>query len=388
MTSSAPPPKPRVLVVDDEPSVLRAVTRILQVSGFTVEGASDALTALDRVIREDFDVVVSDVSMPGLDGLALLERIRCHDADLPVVLMTGGAPARGDLGVTRFGALRCLEKPFEPDALERTILEAARIRNLARARQSLAESLELDTDPVGLVERRVNGDFDAALAKLWMAYQPIVDREGNTFGWEALMRSTHAGLEQPVALLDAAERAGRMQELGRKVRATAPAGMSSIPPDACLCINLHPSELDDPELFAKSGPLADHANRIVLEITERAALDTVSDIESKVEQLRTAGYRIALDDLGAGYAGLAGFAALSPDLVKLDMALVRNIDESGARQRLARTLVGLCRDLGMTVVAEGVETPSERDTLLGLGCDLLQGFLFARPSHPPPLAAW
>ena len=120
----------------------------------------------------------------------------------------------------------------------------------------------------------------------------------------------------------------------------------------------------------------------MLEITERASLDSVADAQARVRSLRALGYRIALDDLGAGYAGLTSFAALAPDVVKLDMALVRGLDRDLVKQKLVGSMVGLCRELGILVVAEGIETEGERDAATAAGCGLLQGFLMGRPSRP------
>jgi EAL domain-containing protein (putative c-di-GMP-specific phosphodiesterase class I) len=89
---------------------------------------------------------------------------------------------------------------------------------------------------------------------------------------------------------------------------------------------------------------------------------------------------VAVDDLGAGYAGLTSFAMLSPEVVKIDMSLVRGIDQNPVTQRIIRSVVTLCRDMRVNLVAEGVETAAERDTLLALGCDLLQGYFFGRPA--------
>jgi EAL domain-containing protein (putative c-di-GMP-specific phosphodiesterase class I) len=88
-----------------------------------------------------------------------------------------------------------------------------------------------------------------------------------------------------------------------------------------------------------------------------------------------------VDDLGAGYAGLTSFAALEPDVVKLDMALVRGVDREPIKHRLVGSMTRLCRDLGILVVAEGVETSAEKEALQELGCDLLQGYLFGRPGR-------
>jgi len=122
----------------------------------------------------------------------------------------------------------------------------------------------------------------------------------------------------------------------------------------------------------------------VLEVTERAPLEKIRDVTARVAQLRSLGYRIAIDDLGAGYAGLTSFAHLEPEVVKVDMSLIRGIDSSPMKQKLLGSIVALCRDLGIEMIAEGIETPAERDALVRLGGDLCQGYLFARPDKPWP----
>ena len=149
-----------------------------------------------------------------------------------------------------------------------------------------------------------------------------------------------------------------------------------------MFLNLHARELLDETLYDRSSSLTENASRVVLEITERAHLDTVPDVESRIERLRAIGFRIAIDDIGAGYSGLNSFTMLRPDLVKLDMALVRDIDSDPVKRRLAALLVQLCDDLGIAVIGEGVETVKERQTLVDLGCGLLQGYLFGRPAAP------
>jgi EAL domain-containing protein (putative c-di-GMP-specific phosphodiesterase class I) len=135
----------------------------------------------------------------------------------------------------------------------------------------------------------------------------------------------------------------------------------------------------DESLFDPKSPLAMMASQVVLEITERASLSSVGDLRDRITRLRNIGYRIAVDDLGAGYAGLSAFVALSPDFVKLDMSLVRDVHRSTTQQRLIHSLLAVCKDLDIRVVSEGVETPEELATLRDLGCELFQGFLFARP---------
>ena len=83
--------------------------------------------------------------------------------------------------------------------------------------------------------------------------------------------------------------------------------------------------------------------------------------------------------MGAGYAGLTSFVRLDPEFVKLDMSLVRDVDQSQAKRKIIGSMVGLCHEMGKQIIAEGIETAAERDTLIDLGCDLLQGYFFARP---------
>jgi EAL domain-containing protein (putative c-di-GMP-specific phosphodiesterase class I) len=158
--------------------------------------------------------------------------------------------------------------------------------------------------------------------------------------------------------------------------------MGQVDPDVSLFVNLHARELLDDTLYDRSSALSVISSRVVLEITERAHLDSVPDVETRINRLRAMGFRIAIDDIGAGYSGLNSFTMLRPDLVKLDMALVRDIDKDPVKRRLAGLLIQLCDDLKIAVVGEGVETCAERDTLIELGCDLLQGYLFGRPAPP------
>jgi EAL domain-containing protein (putative c-di-GMP-specific phosphodiesterase class I) len=231
----------------------------------------------------------------------------------------------------------------------------------------------------------LHGTLDRALDSLWMAYQPIVQAgTGALFGYEALLRSGDPDLAGPGAILDAAERLGRLYDVGRAVRCKASEPMQSVCPPALLFINLHALDLNDEALTSPSAPLTMIAPRVVLEITERASLDPIEDVPSRIAQLRELGFRIAIDDLGAGYSGLMSFTQLEPEFVKLDMSLVRDIHENPLKQKVVRSMTALCKDMGITVVAEGIEVAEERDTIIELGCDLLQGFLLARPGRAFP----
>jgi EAL domain-containing protein (putative c-di-GMP-specific phosphodiesterase class I) len=150
-----------------------------------------------------------------------------------------------------------------------------------------------------------------------------------------------------------------------------------------MFVNLHPKDLADPALFLASEPLSSIASRVVLEITERSSLEKLDNVAERVSALRRMGFRIAIDDLGAGYAGLTTFAQLEPEIVKLDMSLVRDVHTNGTKRKVVRSMTQLAREIGAMVVAEGVENEDELDTVVNLGCDFVQGFYFARPERVP-----
>jgi EAL domain-containing protein (putative c-di-GMP-specific phosphodiesterase class I) len=203
-----------------------------------------------------------------------------------------------------------------------------------------------------------------------------------------LLRSDEPLMKDPGDILDAAERLGRLHELGRTVRTCVAAAAPKAPEGAKLFVNLHSADLNDEELYSPDAPLSKIATRVVLEVTERASLYGVKNVAASVAKLKALGFQIAIDDLGAGYAGLTSFTQLEPQVAKLDMSLVRGVDTDSRRQSIVRSMKKLCDELGILVVAEGVETPAERGMLVLLGCDLLQGFLFGRPERGFTVPEW
>jgi EAL domain-containing protein (putative c-di-GMP-specific phosphodiesterase class I) len=224
--------------------------------------------------------------------------------------------------------------------------------------------------------------FDAALRQLWMALQPVTSMQRRrVIAYEALVRSEHPTLGRPDLLIAAAEELGRLHDLGRTIRRTVAGCIHQAPADIDLLVNLHPADLDDSELYDPEAPLSAHASRIILEITERASLDQIGDVQERVGQLRRLGYRIAVDDLGAGYGSLSAMALIRPDLVKIDMSLVRNVHADAVRMRMVRSIGLMCQQLGTPWLCEGVETVDELEALVENGVDLVQGYLLGRPAR-------
>jgi EAL domain-containing protein (putative c-di-GMP-specific phosphodiesterase class I)/CheY-like chemotaxis protein len=375
-----------VLVVDDDPIVLAATTESVEALGYRVVTCAAGHEALEQLSQQVFDVMLTDVQMPGVGGLRLLRAVRDRDLDLPVVLMTGTLDVPTAVAAVEYGAFHYLLKPVG-DSLAETLDRAANAGRMARLQRKYFD--QLDGTLLAVADRAgLDAMLDRALASVWVAFQPIVRAaDSSVFAHEAFMRSSEPMLPHPGAILEAAERVDRLNEVGREVRSEIAGAIEASSEDWTFFVNLHPQDLLDPALYYPESPLSRSSRRVVLEITERTSLDRFKDLRERVARLREMGFRIALDDLGAGYAGLTSFTSLEPEFVKLDISLVRDIHDNRTKQKIVSAMVSLCHDMGKQIIAEGVEAREEHEVLVSLGCDLLQGYFFGRPGssfEPPP----
>lgn len=214
------------------------------------------------------------------------------------------------------------------------------------------------------------------------AYQPIVDVASRcTYAHEALVRGP-AGEGAPSVLSQVtAHNRYRFDQACRvkAIKTAAELGMKER-----LSINFLPKPVYDPEVCIRTTLEAARTHgfptdRIIFEVTEGEHVEDGPWLATILRAYKRYGFLTAIDDFGAGYAGLTLLADFTPDIIKLDMALVRGVDASKSRQAIARGMVRVCRELDVQVIAEGVETPAERDFFLGEGVTLMQGYLFARP---------
>lgn len=370
-----------MLIAEDDDALREVLEQTVVADGYVAWPVANADEAVQALGDGTFDLVLFDIDMPGKSGLELLQAVRARDLDVPVVLITGRPHVHTAASAVEHGATYYLTKPITPPRLSGVLRSALRARWFAQARRRLVQlagdgALQV-SDLAGLPER-----FDNALVNAFMLCQPIVRWSSrSTFAYEALVRSREPTIAHPEALFDAGDRLDRTIDIGRRVRAIC-GEILGRPADALLFVNIHTKDLMDDLLYARDSPLGRIADSVVLEITERARLEKVSDASGRIARLRGMGFRIAIDDLGAGYAGLTSFASLEPDFMKLDRSLVQDINRSNTKMKLVGAMIHACADLGVQVVGEGVETKEERDVLVDLGCDLLQGFLFARPQPP------
>lgn len=226
---------------------------------------------------------------------------------------------------------------------------------------------------------------------LQVLYQPIVNlQKTSLLGWEALTRGpADSYFSSPLNLFSFAEKSGMLYLLERTCRRLALNGAATLGRDQKLFINMDPQVLNDP-YFVKGetklvlDALDLHPSNIVFEITERRSIQDFSAFRKSLEHYRSQGYLIAIDDAGAGYSSLQSIAELRPDFIKLDMSLIRGVDKDHVKQALLETFVTFSNKIGCLIVAEGIETEAELETITRLGVPLGQGFYLGRPDVPPP----
>ena len=227
-----------------------------------------------------------------------------------------------------------------------------------------------------------------------MAFQPIVNVSTQTvFAYEALVRGKDgAGAGQVLAQIADHNRYA-FDQVCRATAIELAAGLDMAATGANLSINFLPNAVYEPRACIRATLAAAMrtgfpVNKIIFEFTESEAMDA-DHILNILRSYRAMGFKTAIDDFGAGYAGLGLLTLFQPDIVKLDMALIRDIDTDPVKRTIVRNTLNMLRDLGVEPVCEGIETPAEQDVLRDLGVDLMQGYLLARPAlEALGLVAW
>lgn len=257
-----------------------------------------------------------------------------------------------------------------------------------RMQAAITERAQLEADLRQALER---GEFQ-------LHYQPQFALDGRMVGAEALLRWNHPqrGMVPPVEFISVAEDSELIVPLGQWVLQTACrqlAAWRDVPRLAALelAVNVSARQFRQVEFVQQvSSALLETGappQRLKLELTESLMLDNVDDCIAKMSLLKTSGVRFSVDDFGTGYSSLAYLTRLPLDQLKIDQSFVRNLGVRHSDGLIVQTIVGMARNLGLEVIAEGVETAAQRDLLAELGCTLYQGYLFARPGPVAVLEA-
>jgi len=385
--------EPLILVLDDEPFMLKLIVRTLSHLGYArVEGYENGVAALDRIRSPDGppDIVLCDLNMPEMDGLAFvrnLVELRFLGSVILVsgederMLQTAEALVRAH-GVALLGHVR---KPVQPDEL--TVL-------LGRWRAQ-ADDAARDQRKVYSIDalRRALTDDEIILH-----YQPKVSvTSGQVIGVEALARWLHPwdGLVMPAQFIAAAEESGLIDALTRQVlskaldqaRAWRENGLR-----LSMAVNLSTdnlASLDFADFVAREADRAGVAPQdLVLEVTEtRLIRDLRTPLEVLV-RLRMKRFHISIDDFGTGHSSLAQLRDLPFNELKIDHGFVHGAWNNDTKRAIYEASCGLARQLGMEIVAEGVEDRDDWMFLRGTSCDYAQGYFIAKAMAADDLPAW
>jgi len=383
--ASAPPI--RVLIADDEPALRDAIASLLaHEDGLVLVGeAGDADQAIELAVARRPDVALVDVSMPAGGGPRAAREIIRVSPDTRVIALSAFEDRPTVLEMLRAGAVGYLVKGTTAEDLlgsiakvvdGRASLSAEVLDGIVHELSSQLRREEIEQEQqvaqAGEIRRFLAGEG------VTMVYQPIVDlRSREVVGMEALARFHSLPLRPPNEWFADAVR----MEVGVQLELTtirrAMAAIPSIPPDAYLSVNCSHRAAMSPEL---PSTLGHHAPRMVVEITEHEPVEDYPALAVALADLRERGARLAIDDAGAGFASLRHTLMLHPDIVKVDISLTRDIDRDRAKRALASALISFGDEMGIAIVAEGIETAAELDTLVALGVPFGQGFFLARPA--------
>jgi EAL domain-containing protein (putative c-di-GMP-specific phosphodiesterase class I)/GGDEF domain-containing protein len=246
-------------------------------------------------------------------------------------------------------------------------------------------------EEVDIAERRSGLRAIIEKEQVHTLVQPILDlTDFSVVGYEALSRGPEGGeFERPDKLFAVAYDSDLVMQLERLCRRRAIDAAKDLPEGRLLFLNIEPESIADPELREAmfSELLAGvglHPERVILELTERAAIIDFAGFRSTLEYLRALGFSVAVDDAGAGYGSLQCLAEVRPQWLKVDMSLIHGIDKDIVRRQLVMSLVTFATEMGVKLIAEGIETREELDVVLELKVPYGQGFLFSEPVAPFP----
>ena len=261
-------------------------------------------------------------------------------------------------------------------------------RNGGDRLQIFDSDLQRSINEQAALERDLSTVLDRT--ELYNEYQPVVaSADGRIIGFEALVRWKHPveGLIPPTVLIPLAEQSGLIAPLGQWVLAQACTDRKRWPDhrglDPVMAVNVSAHQLTAPgfadSVAAVLAETATEPSKVTLEITESVFLHDAEGALAVLNVLRDIGVSIALDDFGTGYSSLSYMSQFPMDVIKIDRSFVAGLASNSVNTAIVRAVVQLAHDLRMTVVAEGVETSEQHELVSALGCDLCQGYYFARP---------
>lgn len=258
---------------------------------------------------------------------------------------------------------------------------------------ALEECRKMLRTPLNMKNLSVANKFNTILSErqIYTVFQPILDfKTGSILGWEALSRGPEkSSFHSPVVLFETAEQLGRLFALEKVCRESAIRKVGQLVENKKLFLNIHPKTMADPEftpgntleLMQEVGLTPEN---VVLEITEQHSVHEFELFYRTLDHYRNQGFRVAVDDAGAGYAGLSTIAELQPEYIKLDKALIDGIHKDPVKRALVETTVTFADKIGSQIIAEGIESQAQAVCLKDIGVHCGQGYFIARPEQEKP----
>jgi EAL domain-containing protein (putative c-di-GMP-specific phosphodiesterase class I)/DNA-binding NarL/FixJ family response regulator len=384
----------RLMLADDEGEVLEAMSQLVSTDPVIdlIGTARDAGEAIDLAALHTPDVALLDVRMPGGGGSRAAREIRQRSPETKIVALSASTDPRTVVSMVRAGAVGYVGKDQSADEVLRAIHRSADGRSsiavgrIGEVAERLTEHQSRQVAPISerarvsrdRIEEAIHGDA------LETVFQPIVDLDDGTIrGVESLTRFMSRPRRSPETWFVEAASQGLLTQLELAAASRALEHLDEIPDDVYLSVNVSTETLCEPRLTRMLQAIP--AARVVLELTERTPVVDYAEMSVWLADLRALGSRLAVDDVGKGFSGLGHLVELSPDLLKFDRSLVAGVDADATKSGLITRLTSFADEVGMGVVAEGIETEAELHTLRALGVGTGQGFLLGRPGPIPPL---
>lgn len=377
-----------VAIAEDDERVRSALARLVGADPHfqVVAMAGDADAAIEAGRSWQPDIMLLDVALPKGSGVRAVHELSVTSPGTRVVALSGYADRKHVLQMLDAGAVGYLVKSPQLDLMGalrsvsqgQSVLSSEVTGHLLEERAGLARSRG---EPRLLDPEEIRSTIDAR--SFAVAFQPIFSLAGGVaVGVEALCRLSPGRGLSPDMWFAEAQAVGLGVELEMRVVAAALEAAARRPEGLFLSVNVSPAVVVDPrftDLVEHSG----EARQLMLEITEHDAVKDYEALQERLVLVRSLGVMVAVDDVGAGYANFRHVLMLRPDMIKLDVTLIAEIDADPSRRALAAGLVATARELGATVVAEGIETKGQLDCLSAIGVELGQGFYLARPGPLP-----
>lgn len=367
--------KKKILVVDDEEAVSKTLALLLQARGYDVDTAQTGAQALEKALRKP-DVVLLDLMLPDMPGFDVCRKLReqKNTKHLPIIILSVRYLYEDKIEGLYLGADDYITKPFEYEEL------FARIEAVLRRREIFKVREEEEQGAVIVELRRI---IDQKLIVPF--FQPIFFlKPFRLCGIEVLSRPPAKSILANAELLfEAAMRFGFYYDL--EILGWTKAFQAIVASDyrGKVFLNTNPYLIESSE-FSRIRTLIEsfqvEKNNVVLEITERSAISDYQMFYDRLKEYQSVGFGVAIDDLGGGFASLESIVEISPQYVKIDISIIRDLDRNPLKLSVVRFIVNFCKENNIISVAEGVERKEELDMLLSMGVDAVQGYYLAMPA--------